>query len=194
MSRQNNERPFIIDDNSFSAFIIYCRWSPQGGCRGQSLVTSNFATCLKVNRKTALVSPAGLMTGQSHHGQGRDGWRRWWWRWWREIKKKIKDARACSWVCAQFAFYHMCRSVNEGAANDAYGTCEDPLTPSYTPAPPPLTSSLSSVNEHARLYLEGSWCHKWFERWAYNCWSRFVWQSDKLRTAPATHWDLQATS
>lgn len=39
-----------------------------------------------------------------------------------------------------------------------------------------------------------SWCHKWFEQRAYNCWSRLVWQSDKPWRAPVADWDLAKTT
>lgn len=56
-------------------------------------------------------------------------------------------------------------------------------------SPSPCTSSPVLCKLRCTAIFEGGWCHKWFEQWAYNCWSRFVWQSGKLSTAPSTDQD-----
>lgn len=92
-----------------------------------------------------------------------------------------------------------------GGANAKWCIWEtrDLLSPSRTPTPPPDPPPhppplpLPTVHVHTVLrkrtctaIFGGSWCHKWFEQWVYNCWRRFLRQSGKHSTASPTDQDL----
>lgn len=165
---------------------------PRGRQQGQSLATWNF----KVSRKTAFFSlvwvyggsvpPQTLMRMMT-----------------KAMMRMVTYKGVCVSVllCAYFENLHfsVCEQVWECTFRYSRAcVCDIHLELLDFPAPPCTPSSplaLSILCKWKCMAIFGeSWCHKWFERWAYNCCSRFVWQSDKPWTAPVTDWDLLANT
>lgn len=133
--------------------------------------------------------------GQSYRSHWWQWWRRWWWGWWRT--KMRTSVRVCACVLWKLAFFCKWTSLKV-YMNAQPSVCMTYVRPSWTSLHPhtpllPLVLPILCKWKFKAIFGE-SWCHKWFERWAYNCWSRFVWQSDKPWTAPVTDWDLLATT
>lgn len=159
---------------------------PKGeGAKARVWRPLNFIMCLKVNRKTALLSDSvplpsvglwrvrSITDGDDDHDEGDEEGG--------DVHICVCVPRACVCVCSiGFCAQTDLRvHIMEGVCirHTVYKTLRVLLTP------PPFSIL---CKWKCKAIFGGSWCHKWFERRAYNCWSRFVWQSDKPWTAPVT--------